>query len=54
MLNLKLETKVDIILVLLVLIVLFHVLFFIKPEWFNLCRLFDIKKCKKETIDNNG
>lgn len=36
----SLEDKVDIILILFIFTVLFHILFFIKPEWFGLEHMF--------------
>jgi len=46
MFGLKLETKVNIIFILLIIIILFHILFFIRPKWFNIKKLLDIKECE--------
>jgi hypothetical protein len=43
---LKLETKVNIILVLLLLIIGFHILFFIKPKWFNFKKWLNLDECE--------
>lgn len=53
--SIKLESKVNFILILLLLIIGFHILFFIRPKWFNFKKWLDIQDCEicKNKIEMN-
>jgi hypothetical protein len=44
--KLSLETKVNIVLILLVLIILFHIVFLMKPDLFNFKKWLNIEECE--------